>query len=143
MEAALRDVGSREVVFDSDLITVWCYPEARIIHHKMHRHCYGPVFREALTAGIAAMREHRADSWLSDDRKNGPLPDDDELWGATVWFQQAKAAGWKHWAMVMPSQAVGKLNVKRLVEHYRRQGVDALMFGEPDAAFDWLFSKHP
>lgn len=104
----------------------------------MHKICHGKPFRQALEAGMQAMRQHRAISWLSDDRQNGPLPDHDEAWATTVWFPQTKAAGWKHWAMVLPERAVGKLNVKRYVEMYRQRGIEARMFTDPAPAFAWL-----
>jgi len=86
------------------------------------------------------MQQQRALAWLSDDRVNGPLPHDDEEWAATHWFQQTKAAGWKYWAMVLPERAVGKLNVKRLIELCRKRGIEAQTFVEPDPARDWLRS---
>lgn len=135
--SALKSV-EREIVFESEQISVWCYPELRLVSHQMHKVCHGSPFRDALRAGTAAMQRHGAISWLSDDRLNGPLPDDDETWGTTTWFQATKAAGWKYWAIVLPERAVGKLNVKRFVEMYRKRGLEAQMFIEPGPALDWL-----
>jgi hypothetical protein len=135
--AALESV-ARETVFENELISVWCAPQLRLVSHQMHKVCYGTPFRDALRAGTAAMQRHGAVAWLSDDRMNGPLPDDDETWGTTTWFQTTKAAGWKYWAMVLPERAVGKLNAKRFVELYRKRGIEAQMFTEPGPAFDWL-----
>jgi hypothetical protein len=129
-----------EVVFNCEQITVWSYPEQRLIHHQIHKYCHGEPFRAALTAGTQAMQQQRALAWLSDDRLNGPLPHDDEQWGATHWFQQTRAAGWKYWAMVLPERAVGKLNVKRLIELCRKRGIEAQTFLEPGSARDWLRS---
>ena len=106
--SVLKSVAS-EVVFESELITVWCYPELRLVSHQMHKVCHGTPFRDALRAGTAAMQRYGAISWLSDDRLNGPLPDDDEKWGTTTWFQATKAAGWKYWAIVLPEKAVPAL----------------------------------
>ncbi|HWO09306.1 MAG TPA: hypothetical protein VNN80_07495 [Polyangiaceae bacterium] len=107
----------------------------------MHGSCHGEPFRQALSAGTQAMRQHGATAWLSDDRLNGPLPDADEAWGTGTWFAQTRAAGWKFWAMVVPERAVGKLNVKRFVELYRRRGIEAQMFTEPADAFVWLHGQ--
>src|SRR5688572_28215889 len=78
---------AREIVFENELITVWCAPQLRLVSHQMHKVCYGTPLRDALRAGTAAMQRHGAVAWLSDDRMNGPLPDDDEQWGTTTWFQ--------------------------------------------------------
>ena len=128
----------RETVYDSEHISVWCYPRTGIVHHQMHKYCHGQPFRDGLLAGTRAMQEHGATGWLSDDRANGPLPDDDERWGTTTWFQLTKNAGWKYWAMVWPDRAVAKLNVKRFVELYRTRGIDARFFSDPEAAMAWL-----
>lgn len=138
VQALQRALDAREVVFESEPITVWCYPKLRIVHHEMSTSCYGTPFRQALLAGTKAMKQHGAIGWLSDDRRNGPLSDEDERWGTTIWFQQTKAAGWKYWAMVVPEKAVGKLSVKRFVEMYRKRGIEAQMFTEPVAAMAWL-----
>ncbi|MEY4547357.1 MAG: hypothetical protein RL685_3552 [Pseudomonadota bacterium] len=134
---ALESV-ARESVLESDQISVWCYPELRVVSHQMHKACHGMPFRDALRAGTAAMQRHSALGWLSDDRLNGPLPDDDEVWGNSIWFPTTKAAGWKYWAMVLPQKAVGKLNVKRLIEGVRKRGVEGQMFSDPGLALDWL-----
>jgi hypothetical protein len=129
---------ARQVVYESEHISVWCYREARIIHHQMHKYCLGQPFREGLSAGTRAMVQHGAIGWLSDDRLNGPIPEDDERWATTTWFPQTKAAGWQYWAMVWPERAVAKLNVKRFIELYRTRGIDAQLFVDPTTAQLWL-----
>jgi hypothetical protein len=142
VQTALQlDSVPRDIVIESEQISVWCYPKLGIVHHEMHRNCHGEPFRQALMAGQRALRQHGATGWLSDDRRNGPLPDDDEKWGTSVWFPQTRAAGWRFWAMVMPERAVGKLNVKRFVELYRQRGIEACMFSEPGPAFAWLWEQ--
>jgi hypothetical protein len=125
-------------VHETEKVTVWCYPEKGIIHHQMHQYCYREPFRAALTAGVEAMREHRCDKWLSDDRVNGALAPDDEEWATKIWFPKARDAGWKFWAMVQPVQVVGQLNVTRFVKMYSELGITANMFSEPGPAFEWL-----
>ena len=136
--ALLLESIPRDVVIESEQISVWCYPKLGIVHHEMHGVCHGEPFRQALLAGQRALRQSGATGWLSDDRRNGPLPDADETWGTTIWFPQTRAAGWRFWAMVMPERAVGKLNVKRFVELYRQRGIEARMFVEPAPALAWL-----
>lgn len=135
--AALESV-AREIVFESEQMNVWCYPQLRIVSHQMLKPCHGRPFRDALRAGTAALQRHGAIGWLSDDRLNGPLPDDDEVWGNNIWFPATKAAGWQYWAMVLPDKAVGKLNVKRLIEGVRKRGIESQMFTDPGPALDWL-----
>jgi hypothetical protein len=132
----------RDVVYESELISVWCYPELGVIHHQMHGPCSGPAFRAALIAGVQAMQRCGATCWLSDDRANGALPEQDEMWATKIWSQQAKAAGWAAWAMVVPANALGQLNVARFVEMQRKRGVEAQMFSDPAPALAWLQEQH-
>ncbi len=123
---------------DNDLISVWIYPERKMIHHCMKTYCFGPEFRIALTRGVEAMEEHRATKWLSDNRATGALPPDDVAWGTQVWFPRAKAAGWRHWSVVQPVKLIGQVNMERFIKTYGEQGIDARMFSDPDEAFAWL-----
>jgi hypothetical protein len=125
-------------VYDVDAITVWCNAERQLIHHKMHKFCAGEPFRAALTAGTEAMMTYRANKWLSDDRANGALSPEDETWATTTWFPRTVAAGWKHWAVVLPKLVVGQMNVGRFVTRYRDLGINAKVFADPDSAAQWL-----
>jgi hypothetical protein len=128
------------LIFDSPLITVWAYPERKLIHHAMKAFCHGASFREALTKGLEAMRFHRATKWLSDDRLNGALLKEDETWAITSWLPHARAAGWKHWAIVQPEKIVGQTSMKRGSQAVINVGVETRLFADPDDAMEWLDS---
>jgi len=129
---------NRILLVDNSLISVWIYPERELIHHQMKAFCFGPEFRDALTRGVEAMERHRAIKWLSDDRANDALSPDDSKWGTDVWFPRAKAAGWRHWALVQPKRILGQVNMARFVKMYAELGINARMFTDPDAALTWL-----
>jgi hypothetical protein len=129
---------NRVSIVDNALISVWAYPERRIIHHMMKAYCFGADLREGLLRGVEAMERYRATKWLSDDRANGALLPDDEVWGVEVWFPRARAAGWEHWAIVQPGKVIGQINMERFVKRYAELGVNARMFSDPDEAFAWL-----
>lgn len=130
----------QQKVLYEEAVSVWCYPDAGIICHQMHAVCRGQSLKLAFEAGLRAMIEHGAHAWLSDDRANGPMSPEDEHWARADWFPRATAAGWKHWAMVMPLAAVGKLNVRRLVRENKERGLEAQMFDDPSPALEWLLS---
>ena len=129
---------SQILVFESPLISVWAYPERKMIHHQMKGYCAGKDLQDALIKGVEAMELHHATKWLSDDRQNGALPPDGAAWAANVWFPRTKAAGWKHWAVVQPVKILGQLNMERFVKRYAELGIDARMFSDPDEAMTWL-----
>jgi hypothetical protein len=131
-------MSDRLTVHETELITVWCYPTKRIIHHQMHKPIYGHALHEALLKGIDAMRQHRGSKWLSDDRANGALPPEDLEWGDKIWFPMTVKAGWKFWALVQPEKVIGQMNMRRFVKLYGDRGVTVQVFSDPDEAMAWL-----
>jgi hypothetical protein len=129
---------NRIAVVDNSRIAVWVYPDRRMIHHRMKAFCFGNDFREALTRGTEAMQRHGATKWLSDDRANGALPPDDGVWATEVWFTQTKAAGWKHWAIVLPTKILGQSSLARYAKLYAEMGITTRMFADPNEAMRWL-----
>jgi hypothetical protein len=109
-----------------------------MIHHRMKAYCHGAAFREALTKGLEAMERYRATKWLSDDRANGALLNEDSEWAIKVWSPRAMAAGWKHWAVVQPAQVIGQINLRKFIKGYADIGINARMFSDPDEAMKWL-----
>jgi hypothetical protein len=128
-------------ILDNDYVSVWVYPDKKMIHHEFHKFVYGEILREALNAGTDAMKKYGAHKWLSDDRRNSALPREDQDWGNTVWFPQTKAVGWKYWAIVKPESVIGQLNIKRLAGNVAEEGVVTKFFSYPDEAMAWLESQ--
>lgn len=126
------------VLLDSEHATVWYHPDGRIVHHKFHKPLSGAAFRSVLETGAAMFEKHGATKWLSDDRANGALHPDDSAWAMNEWSPRVVKAGWKQWAIVMPEQVLGKLNMKRFINMYSELGVAVQTFEEPDAALEWL-----
>jgi len=62
------------------------YPDKKIIHHEMHKYTHGQIFRDALMAGLEAMKKYRAQKWLSDDRNNPALDTADTDWNMAHWL---------------------------------------------------------
>lgn len=128
-------------VHESAEVSVWCYPQHGIIHHRMHSLCYGDALRAALFAGLDALERHGAVAWLSDDRVNAALAPGDEEWATREWFPRTRAAGWRLWALVKPQSAIGALTMSRYVKIYGDLGVEARFFIDPDPAFEWLVER--
>ncbi len=133
-----ENAAPRLLLVENDLISVWIYPEKKLVHHLMKAYCFGVDFREGLTRGVDAMERHGATKWLSDDRANGALPPEDLAWTKRVWRSRALAAGLKRWAIVQPAKLIGQVNLSRVVKQYADLGVEVRMFGDPDEAMKWL-----
>jgi hypothetical protein len=129
---------SKMTIIDNEFVTLWYYPEKKIVHHQFHKFLYGQAFRDALNAGVELLQKYGAQKWLSDDRKNSALPKEDVEWAETDWFPRTKKAGWKYWALVLPEQVIGQMNMKRFVRDYSEQGVTVQVFSDPAEAMIWL-----
>lgn len=128
------------VVEDNEYATLWYYPDKKIVHHKFKKFIHGEVFHEFLLKGTVVMKENQATKWLSDDRLNPVLRQDDITWGDKNWFPQTLEAGWKYWAIVQPKSMIATLNMKKLAQVYEKMGLTAQFFIAPEEAMSWLES---
>lgn len=129
---------SEETIIKTEYATLMYYPEQKIVHHTFHKPISGQEFRNVLDTGAKILEENQASKWLSDDRGNSALPDVDTVWSKTNWFPRAVKAGWKFWALVVPLDFMGKVNMSEFVESYFEQGLRIAVFTEPDEAMKWL-----
>jgi hypothetical protein len=127
-------------IMDSEAATLWFHPEAGIVHHRFKRPVRGDDFRWILEAGLELFIAHGANKWLSDDRANSALDPADAQWASREWAPKVVAAGWKYWAIVLPKDAAGTLDMQRYIEQETELGVDAQIFSDPVLALAWLES---
>lgn len=127
-----------DLILDNEYVTLWYYPELKIVHHRMHQMPDSTAFRELLSAGANVVERHRAPKWLSDDRNNTLLREQDEEWADQEWLPRVVNGGFKYWAIVLPTAAIGKLNMRRLAAQHAAHGITSAVLGTPEAAFSWL-----
>ena len=132
---------SKVTVIDTNLVSLWYYPDTKIVHHQIKQFISGQPFREFLMAGTDLMRKHGADKWLSDDRDCPVVRPEDIDWGDAHWFPETAACGWKYWAIVQPAKAVGQMMIKDLANKYAKHGVTSQWFTDPRDAMWWLESR--
>jgi hypothetical protein len=130
-----------QVISDNDTATLLYHPESGIVHHECHKFIFGEPLRALLMSGCDVLTKNHATKWLSDDRGNSAIGKEDTEWAQTVWFPTVKAAGWKHWAVVLPAKVVGQLNMKQWVGLYSSLGINAQVFSDPDEAMKWLIAQ--
>ena len=126
------------LVLDNEFVTMQYHDEAGILEHRFHKHVWGTAFREALDKGLEVLKQHGGTKWLSDDRSNASLPQDDTDWALNDWFPRVQKAGWKYWAIVLPEHVIGQMNMKRFIATYSAKGVVAAVFDNPVSAMAWL-----
>ncbi|MDP8998817.1 MAG: hypothetical protein M3O46_01760 [Myxococcota bacterium] len=125
-------------VLDTPAAALRYYPVKRIVHHEFKQFVRGELFRSVLEKGLETFVKHRACKWLSDDRGNTAITPADTEWALQDWAPRVIAAGWKYWAVVMPENVIGQMNMKRWIKTYADRGVTAQAFTQPGEAMLWL-----
>ena len=129
---------SKVVIHDTPSVIVWYHPESNIVHSHVHKFLTGKEFQGFLMAGYAVLAKNKSRKWLSDDRSNSVLRQEDVEWGNQNWLPKCIAAGWKYWAIVQPEKVLASAPMERLVEDFRKLGITSKFFSEPIAAMAWL-----
>jgi len=127
-----------QTIVQNTFFTLWYHPEKKIVHHQLHKFIAGAPFRELLMSGTDLIKKNGAAKWLSDDRSNSALRQDDLEWSEIDWAPVTAKAGWKFWAIVQPDKILGQVAMQRLTEKYAKLGVTARVFGDPVSAMSWL-----
>jgi len=131
---------STVTLLDDEFASLWYHPEAKIVHHKIHRFLEQGMFQKLLETGAECLERHGAKKWLSDDEASVVIAPEDIAWGDKVWARRVIASGLKYWAIVNPSTAVASLQMKTLVAQYRKRGVTVEVHGKLADALAWLES---
>jgi hypothetical protein len=127
-------------VLDNENISMWYYPESKILHHQVHQFFFGKTFRDIMNKGVEVFQKYGAQKWLSDDRQVTAFAKEDLEWGDKDWFPRVAKSGWKYWAIILPEKVVGQMTVKKLADVYSARGVKTRVFSSPDEAKKWLES---
>jgi hypothetical protein len=125
-------------VLDNEYATLWFYDDKKIVHHKIKKYIHGEKLQQLLTTGYETLKASSGKKWLSDDTNNGALTKDDEAWAKANWFPTMVKAGWKYWAIVLPAQIIGQMNMKRFVDDYAKAGITVSVFSDSGQAMAWL-----
>jgi hypothetical protein len=127
-------------ILENEFATLLYYPEEKIVQHVFHKQIGGVYFREVLDKGADLLKKYGASKWLSDDQANSALSPEDAEWSKTDWFPRVLDNGWKYWALVVPRDMAGRMNMKQFVDEYFERGLQVMVFTSPEKAMQWLKS---
>lgn len=125
-------------IIDDERRSLVFHPDVKVVHHKIKGTISGTDLRDLLSRGADCLERNRATKWLSDDRLNGVIFSEDYKWAEEVWAPRVIKAGFKHWAIAVPTNALGSMQMRRFAKEYRERGVTVAVFDEPDTALAWL-----
>ena len=127
------------IIVDTEFITVRYLPDKKIIYHTVHKPIESKLFMQALDAGGEVLRANGACKWLSDDRKNGPLPAA-MITGSKNWGVGLIAAGCKYWANIVPEETAAARTLVPVVDALFDLGLRLMVSTNLEEAFQWLES---
>jgi len=125
-------------VLSNEYATLVYHEESKVIHHTFLKPIGGQPFRDVLLAGVDYMVKYGSTKWLSDDRENSELSPEDGKWATTIWSKLVLDAGWKSWALVVPNDIMGRINMVEFVTMYSKLGVRVQVFTKLEDALIWL-----
>ncbi|MBI5958167.1 MAG: hypothetical protein HY866_05510 [Chloroflexi bacterium] len=128
----------RIVLFSSEYMTLEYLQDKKIIHHTIHKPVGGQPLRDVLNTGTEALGKYGACKWLSDDRKNGPLSEEDREWGFNDWNRRTIEKGWKYWALVVPQELVDAGTMIPTMEALFTLGLRMMVFTSVEEGMAWL-----
>ena len=129
------------LIFDNDFIWMVYHEDTKIIHHHYYPKLNSHYLRAGLDTGIDVMMEEGCNKWLSDNREVVAHSPEDTEWINTDWLPRAVDAGWKYWALVVPSDTIALMNMTEFINSFYDMGVWVSVFSDPDEAWDWLISR--
>lgn len=127
-------------LIDDEFVSLWYHVDAKVVHHKIKTFLTPGVFERLLSTGADVLEKHGVKKWLSDDRNNVVIAPEDMKWADAVWHPRVQMAGFRYWAIVVPSMAVGALQLKSVLQKRRKQGLIVELFETVDEAMAWLRS---
>ena len=128
----------RKILIDNDVVSLYYYPDKKIIHHTFKKFVFGTDFQKVMETGAEYFEKEGCRKWLSDDRNSSVLRKVDLEWGEEHWRARILKAGWKYWAIMMPDLTVGKMTMKHIINDYKSSGVNVEIFDNLDLALKWL-----
>jgi hypothetical protein len=127
-------------VMDDENITIWYYPESRILYHEIHKFFSGDKYRDIMSKAADIFKQNGALKWLSDDRAVQAFKQEDLEWGDKEWFPRVHKSGWQYWAIVKPESTVGQMTMNDMAKNFSSRGVQTKFFSSVDDAREWLES---
>lgn len=129
---------SETTVLDNPYITIKYLPDKKMIYHTVHQPLSGQPLRDALMAGFNALQSYGVCKWLSDERKNGPMSEEDRAWGEVNLNRRSMEAGWKYWALIVPEQVAAAGAMAPTMNAMYELGLRMMVFTNVEEASAWL-----
>lgn len=123
---------------DHPSVAVHWEEEDGIVRIEWKKTADSATFRGALEAGLELVTQKKAQRWLADCVKMGPVAIEDTRWANEDWTSRAIAAGVKRLAFVMAQRVSASISIMGFVTGAGGERVNTMHFGDIGDARRWL-----
>lgn len=95
-------------------------------------------FALLLEAGLRALKQYHGSRWLADCRNMKTIEQADQDWLDRSWFPRMLEAGLRRMAVLMPKNALAKMNVENILGKVPGTRLEVAYFATVRAAREWL-----
>jgi len=126
------------LVFHAQNIRLHWLSKERVLVKTCTGYVPSDGLRQACEAALGCLEQNKGNKVLSDNRGLVPTAQADLTWIERDWAPRMAAAGWRYWAVLEPTTALGAMNVRRWVAIYRELGIAIEAFQDAGEAIVWL-----
>jgi hypothetical protein len=101
----------------------------------------GENLKTGLNEALVFLVQKKGTHWLGDTKNLGVIGSDTQKWINEDWFPRFLATGVKYMAVVIPSDALGKMSVEAVVQTVAGTGLVTHYFDTQEGARKWLIEQ--
>jgi hypothetical protein len=101
----------------------------------------GDNLKNGLNEALTFFIEKKGKKWLGNTKELGVFGIETQKWINEDWFPRFLATGVKYMAVVIPSDALGKMSVEAVVSTVAGTGLGTHFFDSSEAALKWLVEQ--
>jgi hypothetical protein len=98
--------------------------------------------REGHNKGLELLKEKKAFRWISDLRLAKTVAEDDQEWLREDWKPRLLEAGMRYSAIIVPQSALGRIQMKTLMERSKDKIAERRYFDDIREAKAWLLTTN-
>jgi len=126
------------LIFYGENIRLHWLEQDRVLVKTCTGYVPSAVLRQAYEAGLECLLRNRATKAFADNRGLFPACGEDLEWIERDWLPRMAQAGWKYWAVLMPTTPLGAMSVRRMMAIYRELDIRFETFTSDEDALAWL-----
>lgn len=124
--------------YDEPWLTVHWDESCHAVWLEWKGYVEGEPARQGLDCGLELLRRKRANRWLADVRRLGPVRQVDQQWINQDWFPRVIRAGLRFIATVTPQTAIARMSVRQIMSKVNEIDISTANCDDLEQARLWL-----